>query len=257
MLLTIPPCAEGEILPLLPPCAPMAAALFVQRKDAIFAHIPVGTELVDEHGRARFKVCGAVTMPAAPHAVSGPLLMAMHTDSGSNERFSLRREGVAVAVVTLSDKGAAGLREDKSGPLAMQMACDQLPVCFSQNFLIPDNIHILRTLVADLALTQQYDLILTTGGTGLAPRDLTPEALLPLLERRLPGFEQAMMQVSLAKTPHAMISRAVAGTVGRALVISLPGSNRAVAENLAAVLPACAHAIEKIHDNPSDCGVDA
>ena len=106
----------------------------------------------------------------------------------------------------------------------------------------------------ELALGQGYDLILTSGGTGLAPRDTTPEALLPIFERRLPGFEQAMMQASLAKTPTAAISRAVAGTLGRTIVITLPGSRKAVSENLAAILPALGHALEKLHGDPSDCG---
>ena len=120
--------------------------------------------------------------------------------------------------------------------------------------MIPDDPQTLRPLVMELALGQGYDLILTSGGTGLAPRDTTPEALLPIFERRLPGFEQATMQASPAKTPTAAISRAVAGTLGRTIVITLPGSRKAVSENLAAILPALGHALEKLHGDPSDCG---
>ncbi|MFR4119047.1 MAG: molybdenum cofactor biosynthesis protein B [Bilophila wadsworthia] len=157
-------------------------------------------------------------------------------------------------MITLSDKGAAGLRVDESGPLMAADTRAKLPLCHEQGFMIPDDPQTLRPLVMELALGQGYDLILTSGGTGLAPRDTTPEALLPIFERRLPGFEQAMMQASLAKTPTAAISRAVAGTLGRTIVITLPGSRKAVSENLAAILPALGHALEKLHGDPSDCG---
>ena len=149
---------------------------------------------------------------------------------------------------------AAGLRVDESGPLMAADTRAKLPLCHEQGFMIPDDPQTLRPLVMELALGQGYDLILTSGGTGLAPRDTTPEALLPIFERRLPGFEQAMMQASLAKTPTAAISRAVAGTLGRTIVITLPGSRKAVSENLAAILPALGHALEKLHGDPSDCG---
>ena len=129
-----------------------------------------------------------------------------------------------------------------------------LPLCHEQRFLLPDEPAALRALVLELAVGQGYDLIVSTGGTGLAPRDLTPEALLPVLDRRVPGFEQAMMQASLAKTPHAALSRALAGTVGACLVLALPGSVRAAAENLAAALPALPHALEKLAGDTVDCG---
>ena len=106
----------------------------------------------------------------------------------------------------------------------------------------------------ELSLGQGYDLLLTTGGTGLSPRDATPETLLPLLERRLPGFEQVILAAGLHKTAHAALSRTVAGTLGRTLVLALPGSRRAVEESLAAVLPALPHALEKLHGDMRDCG---
>ena len=141
-----------------------------------------------------------------------------------------------------------------AGPLMAADTRAKLPLCHEQGFMIPDDPQTLRPLVMELALGQGYDLILTSGGTGLAPRDTTPEALLPIFERRLPGFEQAMMQASLAKTPTAAISRAVAGTLGHTIAITLPGSRKAVSENLAAILPALGHALEKLHGDPSDCG---
>ena len=101
---------------------------------------------------------------------------------------------------------------------------------------------------------QGYDLVISTGGTGLSPRDLTPEALIPILDRRLPGFEQVMMAASLEKTPRAVLSRALAGTVGETLLFALPGSRRAALENLEVVLEAVPHALEKLGGDMSDCG---
>jgi molybdenum cofactor synthesis domain-containing protein len=98
------------------------------------------------------------------------------------------------------------------------------------------------------------DLILTTGGTGVAPRDVTPEATLSVIDRELPGMAEAMRAESLKKTPRAMISRAVAGIRKQTLIVNLPGSPRAVRENLAVLLPALPHAIEKIKGDPSECG---
>lgn len=259
MFITVPMCAEGEVIPLLPPDAPLAAALHAStgRIEAVTAPLPflsVGTELLNQQGQTVFQVCGRVTVPGSTHALSGPLLRALQHTAGGREAYVARRQGFAVAVITLSDKGAAGLREDKSGPVAMEMTRQAMPVCFGQNFVLPDETRQLQALVTELAYMQGYDLVLTTGGTGLTPRDTTPESLIPILERRLPGFEQAMMQTALGKTPHAMLSRSVAGSLGSTLVISLPGSLSAVTENLAVVLPACRHAIEKLHNDTSDCG---
>ena len=111
----------------------------------------------------------------------------------------------------------------------------------------------LRALLTDLALIQGYDLIVTTGGTGLAPSDRTPEATLAAIDTRLPGFETAMTVASLAKTPMAAISRAVCGALGDSLVVNLPGSPKAVRENFAAIGPALEHALQKLQGDPSDC----
>ena len=99
-----------------------------------------------------------------------------------------------------------------------------------------------------------WGLVVTTGGTGLSPRDFTPEALLPVLERRLPGFEQVMFAEGLTHTPRAVLSRCLAGTVGRTMILALPGSLRAAQENLAALLPVLPHALEKLNGDMSDCG---
>lgn len=166
---------------------------------------------------------------------------------GGKRRWSL-------AWITLSDKGAAGLRADESGPLMASLVREKIPLSLERGFLLPDEPHALRALVMELALGQGFDLILTSGGTGLSPRDTTPEALLPLFDRRLPGFERAMTAASLAKTPAAALSRGVAGTLDRSIVLTLPGSKKAVAENLEAVLPAMGHALDKLHGDPADCG---
>jgi len=166
----------------------------------------------------------------------------------------LRKQGLSLAWVTLSDKGAAGQRQDASGPLIEDIVRSRQELAHAQGFVLPDELGAIKALLVDLALVQGYDLLCTTGGTGLAPRDVTPEATLAVIDKRLPGFERAMTEVSLRKTPHAAISRAVAGTLGRALILNLPGSRKAVAECLEAVLPAVGHAVAKLQGDPADCG---
>ncbi len=155
------------------------------------------------------------------------------------------------AVVTLSDKGARGEREDLSGAECVRMLEGAgIPVVATR--IIPDErFEIEQTLIA--LASEGLDLVVTTGGTGVSPRDVTPEATLAVIDRALPGMAEAMRQASLAVTPHAMLSRAVAGLRGQTLIINLPGSPRGVRENLAVVLPALRHALEKIRGDDSDC----
>ena len=266
------PSPEGACLPLL-----TAAALAAMEKEGgpVFprpsqAHIlegspvslPVGSILGGEAG-LRFQVAGRVFLPGVPQPCPvlrtltawPPAATAAETaDWSAPLALPVRRTGYAVACVTLSDKGYAGERQDKSGPALLELLRTALPLCHEQRFLLPDDPAALRALVLELATGQGYDGIVSTGGTGLSPRDLTPEALLPVLSRRLPGFEQRMMEESLRKTPHAALSRALAGTVGTCLVLALPGSVKAATENLSAVLPALPHALEKLAGDPSDCG---
>jgi len=161
-------------------------------------------------------------------------------------------EGLACAIVTLSDKGYAGEREDKSGP-ALQSLLEGLAPAKMQRFLLPDDPSALRALVKKLA-GLGWGLIVTTGGTGLSPRDTTPEALIPVLDRRLPGFEQAMFAEGLKHTPHAVLSRCLAGTIGTSMIIALPGSRKAAEENLSALMPCLPHALEKLNGDMRDCG---
>ena len=246
-------CACGSSLPL---AHAVPAGLPAHRSTARpLPALPVGTELCAE-AEAVFKVSGRGLLPGLrePHALDCPFLTALRpVREGERLSLSARRVGRALAWITLSDKAFAGLREDESGPLIAGMVEEKLPLCHVQGFLLPDEEHMLRALFVELAIMHGYDLIIATGGTGLAPRDRSPEAALSVLERRLPGFEQAMMAASLQKTPTAAISRAVAGTLGRSILVCLPGSRKAVAENLAAILPALEHAIDKLQGDTRDC----
>lgn len=156
------------------------------------------------------------------------------------------------AILTLSDRGARGEREDLSGPtLERWLAEREVTVLHTE--LIPDDFDTIFVKLEGWADSGAFDLILTTGGTGVAPRDVTPDATRRIVEREIPGFGEVMRRASLEKTPHAMISRAVAGIRNRTLIINLPGSPGGAVENLEAVWPAVPHAVAKIKGDPSDC----
>lgn len=160
---------------------------------------------------------------------------------------------IRAAIITLSDKGSKGEREDKSGKLIRDIIISTLGASVEHYAVLPDEKQRIIEALTDLCDSGKIDLVLTTGGTGVAPRDVTPEATRVVIERELPGLAEAMRAESLKKTPHAMISRAVAGIRKQTLIVNLPGSPKAVRENLAVVLPALAHTIEKIKGDPSDC----
>jgi molybdenum cofactor synthesis domain-containing protein len=160
---------------------------------------------------------------------------------------------ITAGILTLSDKGSRGEREDLSGREVERMI-KGLPAEVRAYEVIPDELPLIKEKLMEYADTLKLDLVLTTGGTGVTPRDVTPEATLAVIERELPGMAEAMRAESLKKTPNAMISRAVCGIRKETLIINLPGSPRAVRENLAVVMPALGHAIEKIKGGTAECG---
>ncbi|MEX2446373.1 MAG: MogA/MoaB family molybdenum cofactor biosynthesis protein [Dehalococcoidia bacterium] len=145
------------------------------------------------------------------------------------------------AVLTVSDLGFRGERDDTAGPAAAELLAG---VGFEvvERAVLPDEPDRIATALIRLADEAGIDLVLTAGGTGLAPRDRTPEATLQVIESRVPGMEEAMRAASVAQVPTAMLSRAVAGVRGRTLIVNLPGSERAVRENLQVLLPVLGHA---------------
>ncbi len=159
-----------------------------------------------------------------------------------------------VGILTLSDKGARGERRDTSGPMLRDLFAGRDGFRVTAEAIIADDEEeIVRTLVAWVD-EQRLDLVVTTGGTGVSPRDRTPEATARVVDRQVPGLAEAMRAASLKKTVQAVWSRGVAGIRGQSLIINLPGSERAARENIEAVLPALIHGLEKIQGSQADCG---
>lgn len=157
------------------------------------------------------------------------------------------------AVITVSDRGFAGKREDTSGPALCEMLAEQgWDVIYTA--LVPDDKEMIQSELRFCADEQKIDLVLTTGGTGFSPCDVTPEATLELLERLAPGIPEAMRAQSMKLTPHGCLSRAVAGIRGGTLIVNLPGSKRASTENFGAVCQGIRHGIKMLKSEGSaDC----
>lgn len=153
-----------------------------------------------------------------------------------------------VGVLTISDRGARGEYEDLSGPAIQKLVTAELGAEIACSGIVPDERALIREKLIEWADGLHLDLILTTGGTGFSPRDITPEATLDIIERETPGLVEAMRAASLQLTPHAMLSRARAGIRGRTLIINLPGSPRGAVENLKVALPAIPHGIELLQE---------
>lgn len=156
------------------------------------------------------------------------------------------------AVITASDKGAEGVREDKSGPLLQELLVPWGDV--TEYHVLPDEADRLAGMMVNLADKIGVDLILTTGGTGLSPRDVTPEATRRIIEREVPGLTEAMRLESMKITPRAMLSRGIAGIRRKTLVINLPGSPKAVRENTGVLLSVLDHALEMLTGRGGECG---
>lgn len=158
-----------------------------------------------------------------------------------------------VGIITASDKGSQGAREDESGQ-AIRELTERLPGMVGAYKIVPDEQKLIEQEIIRQVDEEQVDVLFTTGGTGLGPRDVTPEATLAVIDRVVPGIAEAMRMESLKKTNRAMLSRAVAGTRGKALIINLPGSKKAVCECLEVVLPVIGHALEILQGRGGECG---
>lgn len=160
---------------------------------------------------------------------------------------------VRAGIITVSDKGSRGEREDLSGREVRRLL-ENLDVDVRESIIIPDEEEVIAKTLIEYSDQKKLDLVITSGGTGLSPRDVTPEATRKVIEREIPGMAEAMRQESSRQTKYAMLSRAVVGARGHTLIINLPGSPKAVRENLLAVLPVIPHAIEKLQGDLRDCG---
>lgn len=155
-------------------------------------------------------------------------------------------------ILIMSDKGSRGEREDKSGK--------QLEIMLGEGFsvdyydMIPDDKDIIIERLKLLSDEMGLDLVLTSGGTGFAPRDVTPEATMEVIEKPVPGMSEAIRAIGMQKTPKAMLSRGVAGIRGKTLIINMPGSVKGVRESLEAILPVLPHGLDTLRGDSSECG---
>jgi molybdopterin adenylyltransferase len=156
-----------------------------------------------------------------------------------------------IGVLTLSDKGSQGQRVDESGPVVEDLLAPVGEVI--QVAILPDDVELIVALLTAWTDEEGLDLIVTTGGTGLSPRDVTPQATLQAIDYEIPGMAEAMRMQSQKKTPHAMMSRAIVGVRKQTMIVNLPGSPKAARENLETLLPALPHALAKLAGDPSDC----
>lgn len=158
-----------------------------------------------------------------------------------------------VGVVTASDRSSSGKRPDKSGQLLISLIHQQLTAEVIAYRVVPDEQESLKKVMLHMSNIFFCDLILTTGGTGLAPRDVTPQATKEIIDRELPGIAEAIRYESIKKTKFAMLSRGISGVRGQTLIINLPGSPEAVKDGFFAIKDILPHAIQLIHGEVADC----
>jgi molybdenum cofactor synthesis domain-containing protein len=156
---------------------------------------------------------------------------------------------IRFAILTVSDRSARGERPDASGP-ALATAITSRGWLVIEQKIVPDEFESIKLALQNWCDSEKIDIILTTGGTGVAPRDITPEATLAVIERATPGISEAMRAHSLQVHPHAMLSRSVCGICRRTLILNLPGSPKGAIENFAVVAPVLPHAIELLKEDP-------
>ncbi len=155
-------------------------------------------------------------------------------------------------IITVSDRSAEGKRKDESGPLLIKILKEKEWFSHIAYEVVPDDKEKIKKLLIKYA-DDGYNLILTTGGTGLAPRDVTPDATSEVIEKEVPGLSEEMRRISREKTPHALLSRAIAGIRGETLIVNLPGSPKGASENLLAIIDAIPHALKLLAGGVKDC----
>lgn len=218
------------------------------------ASLKVGTRLCNSQGEALLLVIGKHYHYTQENLAGYTLVCkALQDIPETQDTYSIQYKGYSVAWVTLSDSASVGKRTDTSGPLIGSLLQQSFDISVERGFVIPDNPERLEHLLLDLSLFQRFNCIITTGGTGVAPRDTTPEVMEKIIRHPLYGFELAMMQASMQYVSTAILSRARAGIIAESILINLPGSPKAVEQNLTPLLPALRHAMDKVCGDTSDC----
>ncbi|EEV21159.1 molybdenum cofactor synthesis domain protein [Treponema vincentii ATCC 35580] len=188
--------------------------------------------------------------PLTGACASGGAATNAHDRTATNAHDNTAR--YRAAVICASDRCFQGVRKDESIPIIAEMLSGQ-GYEITASAVLPDEYEALRAAMMSIADENSADLIITTGGTGLAPRDVTPEATAAVIDRTVPGIPEAMRAESMKITPHGMLSRGIAGIRKRTLIINLPGSPKAVKENLSCILPALDHALLMLTGGTQDC----